>query len=222
MDEVEETYNLIAENTPDGKKPVKIYRFLGGGYENTSFGAEKQRYKDDLAENGYYYCDWNASVGDSNTGRTPEQLLNYFKTNEPDLNNLVIQLNNKESNTATPKMLGNLIEYLLDKDFIFSRLDEIEFINEIEYEDDEAVFEEDADVEDDDDSERPTKKPTSTAKPDSTKKPTSTPKATQKPASTPKATQKPSTTQTQKPVAVTLPPQTATLPPSGGNEIDTE
>lgn len=224
MDEVEETYNLIAENTPDGKKPVKIYRFLGGGYENTSFGAEKQRYKDELAENGYYYCDWNASVGDSNTARSPEQLLNYFKTNEPDLNNLVIQLNNKESNTATPKMLGSLIEYLLDKDFIFSRLDEIEFINEIEYEDEEAVFEDEGNTEEDDDedSERPTKKPSSTSKPDSTKKPDATPKATKKPTATPKATQKPTTSPTAKPVTVTLPPQTATLPPSGGNEIDTE
>lgn len=220
MDEVEETYDLIVENTPDGKKPIKLYRFLGGSYENSAFGSEKQRYKDELAENGYYYCDWNAGIGDSNTARSAEQLMTYYKNNEPDLNNLVIQLNNKEENTATPKMLGNLIEYLMEKGYTFSRLDEIEFINEIEYEDEEATFEDEegnADTDEDEDSESPTKKPTSTKKPSSA---TASPKATKKPSATtaPAATKKP----TQRPATITPAPQTVTLPPASGNEIEAE
>ena len=219
MDEVEETYNLIVDNTPDGKKPIKLYRFLGGSYENSAFGSEKQRYKDVLAENGYYYCDWNAGVGDTNTARSPEQLMTYYKNNEPDLNNLVIQLNNKEENTSTPKMLGNLIEYLMEEGYIFSRLDEIEFINEIEYEDEEAEFEDEGNIdedEDEEDNERPTKKPSETKKPSAT----STPKATKKPNST--ATPKPTTKPTARPVTITPAPQTATLPPASGNEIEAE
>ena len=213
MDEVEETYNLIVENTPDGKKPVKIYRFLGGSYESTSYAKEKERYKDELAENGYYYCDWNTSVGDSNTARSAEQLMTYYKNNKPTLNNLIIQLNNKDENKSTPKMLGNLIESLLDEGYIISRLDEIEFINEIEFEDEEPEPEntdKNTDDDKDDTSAKATKQPSSTKKPESTKKP----QATEKPEST------------KKPTTVTAPPQTATLKPStGGNSsgsIDSE
>ena len=227
MDEVEETYNLIVKNTPDGKKPVKIYRFLGGSYENSSFGEEKQRYKDELAENGYYYCDWNTTIGDSNTSRTAEQLMTYFNNNRLDVNNLVIQLNNKDSNTATPQMLGNLIEKLLGQGYIFSRLDEIEFVNEIEYEDEEKQLtgDETDEEDDEDDSDRnkatskPTKSPSSTKKPSTTKAPSATKKPT---ATTAPATPKPTPKPTTRPATVTQAPQTVTLPPSSGNEIETE
>lgn len=211
MDEVEETYDLIVENTPDGKKPIKLYRFLGGS-GGSAFADKKERYKDELAKNGYYYCDWNTTVGDSSTARTAEQLMTYYTANKPNLNNLVIQLNNKKENTATPKMLGNLIESLMDDGYIFSRLDEIEFINEIEFEDEEPEAE-DADTDDE---------VTSTDKPSATKKPsaTSTPKSTSKPS----ATKTPSTAKpTTKPATVTQAPQTVTLPPSSSNnEIDSE
>lgn len=211
MDEVEETYNLIVQNTPDGKKPIKLYRFLGGSYENTSFGAEKARYKDELADNGYYYCDWNATVGDSSASRTADQLMNYFKSNKPTLNNLVIQLNNTEDNTATPKMLGNLIEYLIENDFIISRLDEIDFINEIEFEDEEAK------PEDSDDADA-TAKPKSTSKPSSTANTSATtkPSATKKPSATVAPTKKPTATVTQTPQRATVPPTTS------GGEIESE
>lgn len=213
MDEVEETYDLIVENTPDGKKPIKLYRFLGGS-GGSMFAEKKDRYKDELAKNGYYYCDWNTTVGDSSTARTAEQLMTYYKNNKPSLNNLVIQLNNKKENTATPKMLGNLIESLMDDGYIFSRLDEIEFINEIEFEDEKP----EAENRDDEDT-------SSTDKPSSTKKPTasSAPKATSKPSSTKiPATSKPTTKPTSRPATVTQAPQTVTLPPASGNEIDSE
>lgn len=222
MDEIEETYDLIVENTPSGEKPIKLYRFLGGSYSNTSYGSEKERYKDVLAENGYYYCDWNASVGDSNASRSAEQLLNYYKTNKPSVNNLVIQLNNKDENTATPKMLGNLIEQLLSDGYTIGRLDEIEFINEIKFEDDEPKTEKD-----DDDTSSSTDKPASTTKaPESTKKPQSTkaPETTKKPESTkaPEATKKPESTKAPSSQTTTQTPTKATLAPSSGDEITSE
>ena len=222
MDEIEETYDLIVENTPSGEKPIKLYRFLGGSYSNTSYGSEKERYKDVLAENGYYYCDWNASVGDSNASRSAEQLFNYYKTNKPSVNNLVIQLNNKDENTATPKMLGNLIEQLLSDGYTIGRLDEIEFINEIKFEDDEPKSEKD-----DDDTSSSTDKPASTTKvPESTKKPQSTkaPETTKKPESTkaPEATKKPESTKAPSSQTTTQTPTKATLAPSSGDEITSE
>ena len=222
MDEIEETYDLIVENTPSGEKPIKLYRFLGGSYSNTSYGSEKERYKDVLAENGYYYCDWNASVGDSNASRSAEQLLNYYKTNKPSVNNLVIQLNNKDENTATPKMLGNLIEQLLSDGYTIGRLDEIEFINEIKFEGDEPKTEKD-----DDDTSSSTDKPASTTKvPESTKKPQSTkaPETTKKPESTkaPEATKKPESTKAPSSQTTTQTPTKATLAPSSGDEITSE
>lgn len=222
MDEVEETYDLIVENTPSGEKPIKLYRFLGGSYSNTSYGSEKERYKDVLAENGYYYCDWNTTVGDSNTSRSAEQLLNYFKTNKLSVNNLVIQLNNKDENTATPKMLGKLIEQLLDDGYTIGRLDEIEFINEIEFEDDEPDAEKGGD-----DSSSATEKPASTTKaPEATKKPESTkaPETTKKPepTKTPEATKKPEPTKAPSGETTTQTPTKATLAPSSGDEITSE
>ncbi len=203
MDEVEETYKLISDNSPENEKPVKIYRFLGGSYENSSYGADKQEYKDELAENGYYYCDWNATVGDSNSSRTPEQLLSYFTSNRPQLNNLVVQLNNTDSNSSTAEMLGDMIEKLLSEGYTFSRLDEIDFVNEIE-----------EDEEDESEGET-TESPDATSAPSvSTKSPSQTkaPSSTKTP-STPKATSRPTVTEA---------PKTATLPPSNVNEITSE
>ena len=228
MDEVEETYNLIVDNTPDKKKPIKLYRFLGGGYENSAFGSEKQRYKNELAENGYYYCDWNTDIGDSNTSRSADQLLTYFKNNKPQLNNLVIEMNNKDENTATPKMLGNLIQMLLDEGYIFSRLDEIEFINEIQYDDDAAEYEPESEDEDSDSDTRDSEKTQSTKSPSSTKAPATKAPATKAPATKAPATQKPTAAPTTAPTAapaVTQVPQTVTLPPmteSNDNEIEVE
>lgn len=205
IDEVEKTYKLIVENSPSTKKPIKLYRFLGGGYENTSFGIEKQEYKDELAKKGYYYCDWNTTIGDSNSSRTSEQLLNFFTSSMPQLNNLVIEMHNTSRNTATAEMLDDLIELLLDDGYTFSRLDEIDFSGT------DPVDEEDVTHSPENEADTPTTaKPTekATNKPESTKSP-----ATEKPTQTPKATTRPT---------VTEPPRTATLPPSNDMEIESE
>lgn len=221
IDEVKKTYSLIVENSPSTKKPIKLYRFLGGGYENTNYGLEKQLYKDVLAEEGYYFCDWNTTTGDTNSSRTAEQLLNFFTSSIPQLNNLVIEMHNTDKNSATAEMLDDMIEDLLDDGYTFNRLDEIDFS-----EANPEFFENTEDTDDEDATEAPdeTDKPRSSEKP--TEKPTekATEKATQKPSST-KTPETPKPTATPKPASrpvVTEPPKTATIAPSSGNEIESE
>lgn len=216
IDEVEETYDLIVKNSPSTEKPIKLYRFLGGGYANTSYGDEKQELKDVLAKNGFYFCDWNTTIGDSNTARTAEQLVNFFTSAIPQLNNLIVQMHNTDKNGATADALPKIIETLLDEGYTFNRLDEIDFANssdnneEDENEDSDAT---DEPQDSDNDSEaQATEKTTekTTTKPESK---TASP-ATEKPASTSSPTARP---------VVTEPPRTATLAPSGNNnEIESE
>ena len=187
IDEVEETYELITENSPSSVKPIKLYRFLNG----SNYSAVKNEYKDELAQNGYYYCDWNTGIGDSNTTKTSQQLLSYFTSNKPQINNLIIQMNKTDKNTATAEMLGDMIESLLSDGYTFSRLDEIDFSNSK------------TEVKNNDkDGEKETAKPTSESK--TTSKPnaeaTVSPNATKKPSSTPKATV------TEKPAKATVAP----------------
>lgn len=125
MDQIDKTYDLICENSPTAAKPFKIYRFPGG----STSSRVTQAYKDELAANGYYYCDWNTSVGDDNSTRTADQLNTYFTTNMPNLNNLVVQLHNTSDNEATAQMLGTMIKNLLDDGYSFCRLDEVDFNN---------------------------------------------------------------------------------------------
>ena len=201
MDEVEETYKLISDNSPNGKSPVKIYRFLGGSYANSNYGSKKQEYKDELAQNGYYFCDWNVSIGDSVSSKTPEQLLANFNASRPAVNNLIIQFNNTDDNSSTAEMLGDLIEKLLSEGYTFSRLDEIEFINEIDFSDDETSA-------------------TSTSSPNKTDAPTSTqsPKDTATPTKTDASSKTKAPSQaTSKPATVTEAPKTVTLPPNKTN-----
>lgn len=210
MDEVEETYKLITDNSPSTVKPVKLYRFIGGSYSNSNYGAQKKEYADELAKNGYYYCDWNTTIGDSSASKTAEQLVSYFTSNKPQLNNLIIQMHNTKDNIATAEALGDIIEKLMSDGYTFSRLDEIDFSGS-----DNSTKTEEAPASPD--SEK-TAEPKATAKSDATAAPAATKKpiATAKPASTakPAATKK---------ATVTEPPKTATLPPASGvNEIESE
>ena len=199
IDEVEETYDLIVENSLENKKPVKIYRFLGGSYPNTAFGLDKQRYKDVLAENGYYYCDTNVS-GD--------KLAQNYQNSKPNVNNLVIEFANRDESTSTANNLDILIKKLIDDGYTIGRLDEIEFINEIEFEDETPKPESNSK---DDSTEKPSStSKTTTAKP--TTKPSATVKTTEKPTTKPTSTVKPAATAnpvaTEKPVTKTMAPNT--------------
>lgn len=130
MDEVDKTYQLIVANTPGNTEPFKVYRFPGGSDEDSSYGSDKQDYKDSLAEMGFYYCDWNTLIGDSENGdKTAQELMDYFDENRPDLNNLVIVLHDSVDKQSTVDMLPQLISKLLEEGYTFSRLDEIDYSN---------------------------------------------------------------------------------------------
>ena len=131
IDEVNKTYELICDNSPSATEPIKIYRFPGGGGENTTYGSAKQNYKDELARNGYYYCDWNTTIGDESGSRTAEQLVQYFKDYRPNLNNLIVRMCNTSKNLNTSSALGTIVNDLLNEGYIFSRLDQIEGVGSV-------------------------------------------------------------------------------------------
>jgi peptidoglycan/xylan/chitin deacetylase (PgdA/CDA1 family) len=127
--EIEKTYQLIADCTPDNREMFRIMRFPGGSYDESGYGFKSETYKNSLARSNYYFADWNCTVGDSSSQRSADALLKYFTQNRPQLNNLVIKLHNSSSNSATAEMLDSLIKQLLDEGYTFSRLDEIDFSN---------------------------------------------------------------------------------------------
>ena len=129
-EEVDKTYQLIVANTPGNVEPFKVFRFPGGGYDDSNYGSAKQGYKESLAEMGFYYCDWNTMTGDAeDSSKSASQLLDYFNENRPNLNNLVILMHDTTGKQATVDMLPALIEQLLEEGYTFSRLDEIDYSN---------------------------------------------------------------------------------------------
>ncbi len=159
MDEVQKTYQLIVDSSPNKKEPFKIFRFPGGSAGNSQYSSIIEDCKESLARDGYYFCDWNCANADNeNTKRTAEQLLTYFNNTRPDLNNLVIHMHDDDDNGETAKMLESLIPQLLDEGYTFSRLDEVDFSN--------AVIEDDEDEEDEED-DVATEMPKATEKPKS-------------------------------------------------------
>ncbi len=129
IDEVTKTYDAITKASLKAEDRFKLYRFPDGSTSNTLTGASKDKFKDALADNGYYYCDWNTTIGDEKGTRSAEQILKYYETYRPNLNNLIIKMNNTEDNTSTAEALETIIKGLLDEGYIFSRLDEIDFSN---------------------------------------------------------------------------------------------
>lgn len=130
MDEVQRTYELICENSPNGEQPFKLFRFPGGGFNDANYGPEKQQYKEALANAGFYYCDWNALNGDAEGGaKNADELLEYFNTYRPEGKNLIILMHDSETKQETANMLASMIEELLNEGYTFHRLDEIDFTN---------------------------------------------------------------------------------------------
>ena len=112
----------------NGEEPFKLIRFPGGSYNAGDHASEKQIYKKTLAENGFYYCDWNALNGDAE-GRTKnaEQLLEYLKSNMEGYNNLIVLMHDASAKQATADALPSIIEYIASKGYTFHRLDDIDY-----------------------------------------------------------------------------------------------
>ena len=97
--------------------------FRGGGYDAGSWGANKQTYKEILAEKGIRYCDWNALNGDAEGGtRSAEQLLERVKKTAVK-EDVVILMHDAAAKKTTAESLEAVIQHLIAQGYQFERLD---------------------------------------------------------------------------------------------------
>lgn len=123
FDEVTKTGQIISEVTGEAAYP--LVRFPGGSFNSGVYGAVKQEYKAQLAQNGYYYIDWSVDSGDDGT-RNADGVLSYIKDycgKRP----VVLLLEDSPSRKATVDALPRIIEYLQGCGYVFKRLDEINY-----------------------------------------------------------------------------------------------
>lgn len=118
----------LIKGVMNGEEPFKLIRFPGGSYNAGDHAAAKQVYKQVLADNGFYYCDWNSLVGDAE-GKTKnaEELLEYLKSNMAGYNNYIILMHDASSKQATADALPSVIEYVSSLGYTFHRLDDIDY-----------------------------------------------------------------------------------------------
>lgn len=125
--EINTCYDKI-KNITDGEEPFKLIRFPGGAYNSGDHASEKQIYKNTLAQNGFYYCDWNTLTGDAE-GRTKnaEELLEYLKESMVGFNNIIVLMHDASTKQATADALPSVIEYIASQGYTFHRLDDIDY-----------------------------------------------------------------------------------------------
>lgn len=112
----------------NGEDTFHLVRFPGGSYNSGDHSSQKQIYKKLLADNGYYYCDWNCLNGDAE-GRTKnaEQLLEYLKESMIGFNNIIVLMHDASTKQATVDALPSIIEYISSQGYTFHRLDDIDY-----------------------------------------------------------------------------------------------
>jgi len=133
MTEILNTENMIKQVT--GQDEIfKLFRFPGGSYKSSqdSWSSNKQKYKETLKQNGYYYCDWNSLNGDAEGGKrrkTKEELVEEVKTTIKSKGELkedvVILMHDAAAKSTTADALPEICEYLIEQGYQFKRLDEI-------------------------------------------------------------------------------------------------
>ncbi len=124
MSEINQTYEAIRQVTGEDA-PFKLVRFPGGSFNSGTYGEVKQEYKALLAENGYYYCDWNSMNADAEGGsKTAEQLTEYLKTSVKGRSRVVILMHDAATKHSTAEALDDIILYLTDEGYEFRRLDQ--------------------------------------------------------------------------------------------------
>lgn len=119
---------IIKSVMDEGDELFKLFRFPGGSYNAGDHASEKQIYKKVLADNGYYYCDWNTLTGDAE-GKTKNaaELLEFLKENMEGYNNLIVLMHDASTKQATADALPSVIEYIASQGYTFHRLDDIEY-----------------------------------------------------------------------------------------------
>lgn len=127
INEINNCFDTI-RGVMDGEDPFPLFRFPGGSYNAGDHAEMKQECKRVLAQNGYYYCDWNCLNGDAE-GRTKdaEGLYEYFVNTSEGYNNLIVLMHDAATKQATADALPSIIDYLLDQGYTFHRLDDIDY-----------------------------------------------------------------------------------------------
>lgn len=124
ISEIQKTEALIKGVTGEDEI-FKLFRYPGGSYNAGTWGANKQIYKNVLAEMGYKYCDWNSLNGDAEGGKkTAPQLVEGVKNSSADKEDIVVLMHDAAAKKTTAEALPEIIEYLLSQGYEFKRLDE--------------------------------------------------------------------------------------------------
>lgn len=125
--EMEKCYEVI-KNVTGEEEPFKLIRFPGGSYNAGDHAAEKQQYKQTLADMGFYYCDWNSLNGDAEgKKKNADELVQYFKNSSVGFNNLIVLMHDTDAKQSTADALPAIIEYLQGQGYTFHRLDDIDY-----------------------------------------------------------------------------------------------
>ena len=116
----EKVFNVIEEIT--GQRPY-IYRFPGGSY-NSSVKRIRKEIVAEMERRGFIYYDWNVSGEDSVGNPTSYSIIKNVKRDLTRYQLPVVLLHDGQINQMTAKALSAVIEMILEKGYIFGRLDE--------------------------------------------------------------------------------------------------
>ncbi|MGN1116482.1 MAG: polysaccharide deacetylase family protein [Candidatus Ornithomonoglobus sp.] len=118
------------ENATGAPMTFKLMRFPGGSYNSGDHAAEKQQYKKNLKQMGYYFCDWNCFNGDAESGsKTQTELVQTFLDTSAQYilegKNIVVLMHDTDAKQTTADALELIIRYMSEQGYTFHRLDDI-------------------------------------------------------------------------------------------------
>ena len=130
MTKLEESEKYIKTVLNSDDSLFKLVRLPGGSPEYSSDNTYDDIKKDiikELADNNYYFCDWNTTNGDDNGSKTEKQLVTLFKQYSTGYNNLISLMHDSSSKKNSLASLDDIIEYLTSEGYTFHRLDDIDY-----------------------------------------------------------------------------------------------
>ncbi len=130
MTKLEESEKKIKTVLNSNDTFFKLVRLPGGSPEYSSdntYDDIKEDIIKELADNNYYFCDWNTSNGDDNGSKTEKQLVTLFKQYSTGYNNLISLMHDSSSKKNSLASLDDIIEYLTAEGYTFHRLDDIDY-----------------------------------------------------------------------------------------------
>lgn len=112
--------NIVLKSILGQDFQTNIIRFPGG-----SFGKKKSSIVKEVKKAGYNYFDWNALNGDAEgVNLSKETLISRFKETVKNKKELIILMHDTDSKITTVESLREIIDYLINKGYIFSTLDD--------------------------------------------------------------------------------------------------